>query len=179
MSRIGKLPIVVPNTVRVAIEGGKVSVCAGTGKIAQSFDDSVHIKFDGSIIEISPKDDSRHARAMHGTVRSIINNMVQGVQKPYAKDLEIQGVGFKAVLKDRILDLALGYSHPVLYAIPEDIKVTVKDGTAIHIEGADKFLVGKVAADIKRFYPVEPYKGKGVRIAGEHVRRKEGKKSAK
>ncbi|MDR1435490.1 MAG: 50S ribosomal protein L6 [Puniceicoccales bacterium] len=179
MSRIGKLPIVVPSTVRVAIENGMVSVSGVIGKISQSFNGLIHIKFDGGTIEVSPKDDSRHAHAMHGTVRSIINNMVQGVQTPYFKDLEIQGVGFKAILKDRVLDLVLGYSHPVLYSIPEDIKVTVKDGTAIHIEGADKFLVGKVAADIKRFYPVEPYKGKGVRIVGEHVRRKEGKKSAK
>jgi large subunit ribosomal protein L6 len=179
MSRIGKLPIEVPNTVKVSIEGGTVSVSGAIGTITQSFEDVVDIKFDGNAIEVVPKDDSRHANAMHGTVRAIINNMVQGVQKAYVKDLEIQGVGFKANLKGKFLDLALGYSHPILYAIPEGIKVTVKDGTAIHVEGADKFLVGKVAAEIKSFYPVEPYKGKGVRLVGEFVRRKEGKKSAK
>ncbi|MDR1366479.1 MAG: 50S ribosomal protein L6 [Puniceicoccales bacterium] len=179
MSRIGKLPIAIPGAVKITVAGGSVFVSGVAGTVSQSFSDAVEIKFDGSIIEVFPRDDSRHAAAMHGTVRAIINNMVNGVQKPYVKNLEIQGVGFKAILKGNVLDLALGYSHPVLYPIPESIKVTVKDGTAIHIEGADKFLVGKVAADIKRFYPVEPYKGKGVRIAGERVRRKEGKKSAK
>jgi large subunit ribosomal protein L6 len=179
MSRIGKLPITIPDTVKVTVAGGSVSVNGAAGVVSQSFGDAVEIKFDGNVIGVFPKDDSRHAAAMHGTVRAIINNMVQGVQKPYTRDLEIQGVGFKAILKGNVLDLALGYSHPVLYPIPESIKVTVKDGTAIHVEGADKFLVGKVAADIKRFYPVEPYKGKGVRIVGERVRRKEGKKSAK
>ncbi|MDR0417943.1 MAG: 50S ribosomal protein L6 [Puniceicoccales bacterium] len=179
MSRIGKLPITIPGTVKVTMADGSVSVSGAAGTVSQSFSDAVEIKFDGSIIEVFPKDDSRHAAAMHGTVRAIINNMVNGVQKPYVKNLEIQGVGFKAILKGDVLDLALGYSHPVLYPVPENIKVAVKDGTAIRIEGADKFLVGKVAADIKRFYPVEPYKGKGVRIIGERVRRKEGKKSAK
>ncbi|MDR1907044.1 MAG: 50S ribosomal protein L6 [Puniceicoccales bacterium] len=179
MSRIGKLPIVIPDAVKVTVAGGVVSVSGVAGMVTQSFGDAVEIKFDGSTVEVFPKDDSRHAGAMHGTVRSIINNMVQGVQKPYAKNLEIQGVGFKAILKGNVLDLALGYSHPVLYSIPENIKITVKDNTAVRIEGVDKFLVGKVAADIKRFYPVELYKGKGVRIAGERVRRKEGKKSAK
>jgi large subunit ribosomal protein L6 len=179
MSRIEKLPIVAQSAVRVTVTNRKVSVSGIAGMLSQNFHDSVDNKFDGNTIEVFPSNDSRHANAMHGTVLSIINNMVQGVQTPYFKDLEIQGVGFKANLKGHVLDLALGYSHPVLYTIPEDIKVTVKDGTAIHIEGANKFLVGKVAADIKRFYPVEPYKGKGVRISGEHVRRKEGKKSAK
>ncbi|MDR2806644.1 MAG: 50S ribosomal protein L6 [Puniceicoccales bacterium] len=179
MSRIGKLPIVIPQEVKVTLAEESVSVSGVNGSISQSFDRSVEIKFNGHVIEVFPKDDSRHARAMHGTVRSIINNMVQGVQKPYAKDLEIQGVGFKAILKGNVLDLALGRSHPILYPVPSEVKVTIKDNTAIHVEGVDKFLVGKVAADIKRFYPMEPYKGKGVRIAGEYVRRKEGKKSAK
>jgi large subunit ribosomal protein L6 len=179
MSRIGKLPISVPASVKVDIADNEVSVSGAAGKVSQSFCDSVSIQFAGGVIEVSPKDDSRHANAMNGTVRSIINNMVQGVQKPYVKELEIQGVGFKAILKGQMIDFALGYSHPVNYAIPDGIKVAIKDGTFIRIEGADKFLVGKVAADIKRFYPAEPYKGKGVRIVGEYVRRKEGKKSAK
>ncbi|MDR2201135.1 MAG: 50S ribosomal protein L6 [Puniceicoccales bacterium] len=179
MSRIGKMPIIIPDAVKISVTGGEVSVSGVVGQLTQSFADVVEIRLRDNVVEIFPREDSRFGKAMHGTVRSIISNMVQGVQKPYAKDLEIQGVGFKAILKDRVLDLALGYSHPVLYEIPENIRVTVKDGTAIHIEGADKCLVGKVAADIKRFYPVEPYKGKGVRIVGERVRRKEGKKSAK
>jgi large subunit ribosomal protein L6 len=179
MSRIGKLPIIIPDAVTVTVVGQAVTVSGVAGKIAQSFGDGVDIKCDGRVIEVFPRGDSRQAKAMHGTVRSIISNMVQGVQKPYAKNLEIQGVGFKATLRGQALDLALGYSHPLLYPLPEGVKVTVKDGTAIHIEGADKFLVGQVAADIRHFYPVEPYKGKGVRIVGEAVRRKEGKKSAK
>jgi large subunit ribosomal protein L6 len=179
MSRIGKLPIIVPDAVQVTVVGQVVTASGVAGRIEQAFDGAVDIRFDGRVIEVFPRDDSRRARAMHGTARSIISNMVQGVQKPYAKDLEIQGVGFKAVLKGQALDLALGYSHSILYALPEGVTVKVKDGTAIHVEGADKFLVGQVAADIKHFYPVEPYKGKGVRVVGEAVRRKEGKKSAK
>jgi len=112
---------------------------------------------------------------MYGTARSIINGMVKGVTAGYAKDLEIQGVGFKAILKGRQLDLVLGHSHPVLFDIPEGITITVADNTKIHVEGADKQLVGAVAATIRSFYPPEPYKGKGVRLVGERVRRKEGK----
>lgn len=179
MSRIGNLPVEVPNTVRLSVEDNFVEVKGPAGCVAQQFNSSVKIVFSDNIVTVTPANDSRFAQAMHGTARSIIYNMVQGVQKPFQKDLEIQGVGFKALLDGSVLDLSLGYSHPVNYKIPEGINVTVKDGTMIHIEGADKRLVGKVAAEIRRFYPVEPYKGKGVRISGEHVRRKEGKKSAK
>jgi large subunit ribosomal protein L6 len=112
---------------------------------------------------------------MHGTARSIINGMVLGVVNGYTKELEIQGVGFKAAVAGKVVDLALGYSHPIKYDIPEGIKVTVTDQTKVKIEGCDKQLVGKVATEIRAFYPPEPYKGKGVRIVGEHVRRKEGK----
>jgi large subunit ribosomal protein L6 len=112
---------------------------------------------------------------MFGTVRSVIAGMVQGASQGYSKDLEIQGVGFKAALKGKQLDLALGYSHPILYDIPEGIKITVTDQTKLKVEGADKQVVGQVTAAIRSFYPPEPYKGKGVRIVGERVRRKEGK----
>ena len=179
MSRIGKLPIVVPSGVSVEIDEAKVVVSGKLGKLEKVFAPVVDIKFQDGLVSVSPKDGSRFAKAMYGTVRSIIHNMVEGVQVSYKKDLEIQGVGFKAALSGEILDLALGYSHPIKYKIPQGIKVEVKDGTSIHVEGADKALVGKVAAEIKHFYPVEPYKGKGVRIIGEFVRRKEGKKSAK
>jgi large subunit ribosomal protein L6 len=112
---------------------------------------------------------------MFGTVRSVIAGMVQGASVGYSKDLEIQGVGFKAALKGKQLDLALGYSHPIIFDIPEGIKITVTDQTKLKIEGADKQAVGQVTAAIRAFYPPEPYKGKGVRIVGERVRRKEGK----
>ncbi|MDE6575959.1 MAG: 50S ribosomal protein L6 [Opitutales bacterium] len=179
MSRIGKLPVEIPSSVKVNLTGNHVEVSGPHGSLKQDFGEGVVLSLADGALTVTPKDQSPHANAMHGTVRSIIHNMVTGVQTPYQKDLEIQGVGFKAALKGSVLDLSLGYSHPVNYAIPEGISVTVKDGTQINIKGADKALVGKVAAEIKHFYPVEPYKGKGVRIAGEHVRRKEGKKSAK
>ena len=179
MSRIGKLPVNIPSGVKVSVQGSTVSVSGKHGELVKTFAPVVNIVFENDQVLVSPIDDSRFAGAMHGTVRSIINNMVEGVQKPFAKDLEIQGVGFKASLSGKILDLALGYSHPIKYEIPEGVKVEVKDNTSIHVESADKALVGKVAAEIKHYYPVEPYKGKGVRIVGEFVRRKEGKKSAK
>jgi large subunit ribosomal protein L6 len=112
---------------------------------------------------------------MYGTARSVVAGMVKGVTDGYVKDLEIQGVGFKAALKGKQLDLALGYSHPILMDIPDGIKVTVVEGTKVKVEGADKQLVGKITAEIRGYYPPEPYKGKGVRIVGERVRRKEGK----
>ena len=126
-------------------------------------------------VKIAPLDESRFSRAMFGTARSVIAAMVKGVSEGFVKDLEIQGVGFKAVLKGKQLDLALGYSHAILFDIPEGIKITVADQTKVKVEGADKQLVGMVTATIRSYYPPEPYKGKGVRIVGERVRRKEGK----
>ena len=114
-------------------------------------------------------------KALHGLSRALVNNMVEGVSKGFSKDLEIEGVGFKAAVQGSNLNLSLGFSHPILFPIPKEIKVTVTDQTKINIQGIDKKLVGQVAADIRRFYPPEPYKGKGVRYAGEQIRRKEGK----
>jgi large subunit ribosomal protein L6 len=176
MSRIGKLPVSVPDKVKVDIKGSTVSVEGPKGKVSKTFAPVVSIVLADKRVTVSPtKDTSRFARAMYGTVRSVIAGMVKGASEGYSKDLEIQGVGFKANLKGKQLDLALGYSHPILFEIPEGIKVTVTDQTKVKIEGADKQLVGAVAADIRAFYPPEPYKGKGVRIVGERVRRKEGK----
>jgi len=118
------------------------------------------------------------AGALHGTIRAIIRNMVEGVATGYTKTLLIEGVGFKAILKGKVLDLALGYSHPIQYVIPEGVNVVVTDGTKLVITGADRHMVGQVASSIKLYKPVEPYKGKGVRVEGEYVRRKEGKKTA-
>jgi large subunit ribosomal protein L6 len=126
-------------------------------------------------VTFSPTEETRFSRAMYGTARSVVAGMVKGVTDGYIKELEIQGVGFKAVLKGKQIDLALGYSHPILFDIPEGIKVTVTDQTKLKVEGVDKQLVGAVTAEIRSYYPPEPYKGKGVRIVGERVRRKEGK----
>ncbi len=179
MSRKGKIPVSIPPKVKVEVRDSTVFVEGPKGKLFEQFDANVvKVTHDPQFVVVEPANDTRLAGAMHGTLRSLIFNMIEGVQKPYSKDLEISGVGFKATLKGNFLDLILGYSHPVQYIIPAGILVTIQDGTKVHIEGASKKMVGQVAADIKRFYPVEPYKGKGVRIIGEYVRRKEGKKTA-
>ncbi|RME69788.1 MAG: 50S ribosomal protein L6 [Verrucomicrobia bacterium] len=175
MSRIGKLPVPVPEKVKVSIEKTTISVEGPKGKLSRTFPPVVKIESDDEGIKVSPVDTSRFARAMHGTARSIINGMVIGVTEGFSRELEIHGVGFRAALKGQVLDLALGYSHPIAYPIPEGIKVTVTDQTKVKVEGCDKQLVGKVAAEIRAFYPPEPYKGKGVRYTDERVRRKEGK----
>jgi len=176
MSRIGKQPVSIPDKVKVAVQDHSIQVEGPKGRVSKSFADVVQLSVnDRKQVIVTPLAGTRFAKAMYGTARSIINGMVKGVTAGYAKDLEIQGVGFKAILKGRQLDLVLGHSHPVLFDIPEGITITVADNTKIHVEGADKQLVGAVAATIRGFYPPEPYKGKGVRLVGERVRRKEGK----
>jgi large subunit ribosomal protein L6 len=175
MSRVGKVPVLIPDKVKVDIKGHTVSVEGPKGKVSKTFAPVVTISLADKKVSVAPVDDSRFSRAMFGTVRSVIAGMVKGASEGFVKDLEIQGVGFKANLKGKQLDLALGYSHPILFDIPEGIKITVVDQTKVKIEGADKQLVGAVTSAIRAFYPPEPYKGKGVRIVGERVRRKEGK----
>lgn len=176
MSRIGKQPVIIPDKVKVSIAGDTVNVEGPKGKVSKTFAPVVKVSIADKAVTVSPtKDDSRFAKAMYGTVRSVIAGMVKGASEGYSKELEIQGVGFKANLKGTTLDLALGYSHPILMEIPAGIKVTVTDQTKLKVEGADKQLVGAVTAEIRSYYPPEPYKGKGVRIVGERVRRKEGK----
>ncbi len=176
MSRIGKQPVLIPDKVKVEVQDHTVRVEGPKGKVTKTFAPVVNITVADKKVVVSPTtDDSRFAKAMYGTVRSVIAGMVKGVSEGYAKELEIQGVGFKANLKGKQLDLALGYSHPILMDIPEGIKITVTDQTKLKVEGADKQLVGAVTAEIRGYYPPEPYKGKGVRIVGERVRRKEGK----
>ncbi len=177
MSRIGKVPIPIPDKVSVQAENLKVSVKGPKGNLEKNFKGPIEIAVDDGNVNVNPIDDSRMARSMHGTARSIIAGMVQGVAEGYSKNLELVGVGFRAVLSGKILDMNLGYSHPIKYQIPDGIIVTVADNVRIKVEGPDKQLVGEVAARIKRYYPVEPYKGKGVRIIGQFVRRKEGKKT--
>ncbi|MBL9189521.1 MAG: 50S ribosomal protein L6 [Opitutaceae bacterium] len=175
MSRIGKQPVSIPDKVKVTINGGTVLVEGPKGKVQKTFAPAVKVSMADQKITFAPTDDSRFARAMFGTARSVVAGMVKGVTEGYVKELEIQGVGFKANLKGNTLDLALGYSHPILMEVPAGIKVTVTDQTKLKVEGADKQLVGAVTAEIRGYYPPEPYKGKGVRIVGERVRRKEGK----
>ncbi|HVW21860.1 MAG TPA: 50S ribosomal protein L6 [Opitutaceae bacterium] len=175
MSRIGKQPVSIPDKVKVDIKETTVLVEGPKGKVSKTFAPVVKISVADKKVTVAPVGETRFANAMYGTARSIIAGMVKGVTVGYAKELEIQGVGFKANLKGKQLDLALGYSHPIVMDIPEGIKVTVTEGTRLKVEGCDKQLVGAVTAEIRSHYPPEPYKGKGVRLVGERVRRKEGK----
>jgi large subunit ribosomal protein L6 len=178
MSRIGNLPIEIPSGVDVTIDGSVVKVKGPKGELLQELNASIELDVTENLINVRPKDSSRQTRALQGTMRSLIANMVSGVVKPYSKDLLIEGVGFRAAVKGTDVGLELGYSHPINHPIPDGVSVTVADNVKIHVEGSDKQKVGQLAADIKSYYPVEPYKGKGVRILGQYVRRKEGKKSA-
>jgi large subunit ribosomal protein L6 len=179
MSRIGKLPVEIPSQVKLELNGSEVKVSGPKGNLEKHFNRNVNIQLNDNILTVEPANSSRLAKALHGTTRSIISNMVEGVVSGFSKNLEINGVGFKAHLTGNKLDLALGYSHEIVYEIPVGVSVDVsKDGTKLKVEGADKHMVGQVAATIKSYYPVEPYKGKGVTIVGEFVRRKEGKKTA-
>jgi large subunit ribosomal protein L6 len=175
MSRIGKLPVAVPPKVKVEIQGQKVRVEGPKGKLDFELPSRTSARLEGGNVLVSRQGDDAEAKALHGLSRAIVNNMVKGVSDGFVKKLEIQGVGFKAVVQDNKVNLALGYSHPVNYPIPDQIKVTVEENTKLTIEGPSKQLVGQVAAEIRSYYPPEPYKGKGVRYAGEQVRRKEGK----
>ena len=178
MSRIGKVPIDIPAGVEVTVNDNTVTVKGPKGSLNKEFSHQANIDISDNQIIVSPANDSRSAKAIYGTTRSILANMVQGVSQPYSKNLLIEGVGFRATVKGKIIDLELGYSHPVEHPIPEGVNVTVSDNVKILVEGPDKQQVGQLAAEIKKYYPVEPYKGKGVRILGDYVRRKEGKKSA-
>jgi large subunit ribosomal protein L6 len=175
MSRIGKQPISVPPKVKVEIKGQAVHVEGPKGKLNFNLPGRTSAKLDGTTVQVSRDGEDAEAKALHGLSRAILNNMVKGVSDGFVKKLEIQGVGFKAAVQGKNVNLSLGYSHPVNYAIPDQIKVTVEENTKLTIEGPDKQVVGQVAAEIRSFYPPEPYKGKGVRYSDEHVRRKEGK----
>ena len=175
MSRIGKQPVPIPEKVKIDIKDSTISVEGPRGKVQKTFAPVVKISITEQKVIVAPIGDTRFANAMYGTARSIIAGMVKGVTAGYSKELEIQGVGFKANLKGKQLDLALGYSHPIFMDVPDGIKITVTEGTRLKVEGCDKQLVGAVTAEIRSYYPPEPYKGKGVRIVGERVRRKEGK----
>jgi large subunit ribosomal protein L6 len=176
MSRIGKKPIELPAKVKLNFsDSGAVSVEGPKGKLDWTLPKQIKGKVDGNQIVIERTSEDRKVRALHGLSRALVNNLVTGVSTGFTKDLEIQGVGFKAAVKGPILDLNLGFSHDIHFQIPEGIKITVAENTKIKIEGIDRQLVGQVAANIRGYYPPEPYKGKGVRYAGEQIQRKEGK----
>jgi len=175
MSRIGKQPITIPEKVKVDVKGQKVSVEGPKGKLDFELPRRTTAKIDGKNVLVTRQGDDAQARQLHGLSRSIVNNMVKGVSEGFVKKLEIQGVGFKAAVQGKNVNLSLGYSHPLNYPIPDQIKVTVEENTKLTIEGPNKQVVGQVAAEIRAFYPPEPYKGKGVRYSDEKVVRKEGK----
>lgn len=175
MSRIGKIPIVIPPKVKVEVAGKVVSVEGPKGKLKLDLPPRTRLTVENGQALLHRDNDEPKSKALHGLSRALVWNMVKGVSDGFVKKLEIQGVGFKAAVQGKVVNLSLGFSHPINYAIPEQVKVTVEENTKITIEGPDKRLVGLVASEIRSFYPPEPYKGKGVRYAGEHVQRKEGK----
>ncbi len=175
MSRVGKQLITVPGKVTIKVTGTSVNVEGPKGKLDYQLPTGITIKQEGTELSVLRSSDERSQKALHGTAQRLISNMIKGVSDGFRKDLEIQGVGFRAAVKGANLDLSLGYSHPLLHAIPKELKVAVTENTKISVEGIDKQLVGQFAADVRSYYPPEPYKGKGVRYVGEYVRRKEGK----
>jgi large subunit ribosomal protein L6 len=176
MSRIGNKAVEIPDKVKVSVDNdGAVSVEGPKGKLQWKLPRDIRASVQDNRVAVVRDAETRGVKALHGLSRSLVHNMVQGVSEGFSKQLEIEGVGFRAAVQGSNLNLSLGFSHPVAFAIPKDIKITVTDNTKIKIEGVDKKLVGQVAADIRGFYPPEPYKGKGVRYAGEQIRRKVGK----
>ena len=175
MSRIGRKPVPVPQGVKVAAAGRKIVVEGAKGRLEMTVHPRIEVAVESGQVVVKRNTDEPYYRSLHGLTRSLIHNMVVGVVDGYSEDLELEGVGFRAQLKGKNLSLALGYSHPILYPIPDGIKLEVPKPERITVRGIDKALVGQVAADIRKFFPPEPYKGKGVRYAGEVVRRKQGK----
>ena len=175
MSRIGKVPIDIPPKVKVDIKGQRVAVEGPKGKLQFELPKRTQAKLESNRLLVSREGDDRQAKALHGLSRSILNNMVRGVSEGFSKRLEIHGVGFKAAVQGKNINLTLGFSHPIVYAIPDQIKVVVEENTKVLVEGPDKQLVGLVASELRSFYPPEPYKGKGVRYSDERIIRKEGK----
>ena len=175
MSRVGNKSIEIPGKVNVSISGGHVLVEGPKGKLELDMPKRTSVAQHENTLSVSRDGDDREARAMHGLGRALLNNMVIGVSEGFVKKLEINGVGFKASISGNTVTMNLGYSHPIQYNLPDQVKVSVDKDTSVTIEGPDKQKVGLVAAELRGFYPVEPYKGKGVKYADERVRRKEGK----
>lgn len=175
MSRIGKQPIIIPPKVKVDIKGSTVAVEGPKGKLSFTLPKRTSAKMDSGQVLVMREGDDAQTKALHGLSRALINNMIKGVSEGFVKKLEINGVGFKASMTGKVITLNLGYSHPITYTIPEQIKVTIEENTKLTIEGPDRQVVGVVASEIRSFYPPEPYKGKGVKYSDEKIIRKEGK----
>ena len=176
MSRIAKNPVVIPAGVELKLDGQSVSVKGKNGQLSMELHSSVVLAQEDNVVTFAARDGSKIARAMSGTARSLVNNMVIGVSTGFEKTLLLQGVGYRAAAKGETLNLTLGYSHPIDYVLPEGVTAETPNQTTIVLRGADKQRVGHVAAEVRAFRPPEPYKGKGVRYADEYVRRKEAKK---
>jgi len=176
MSRIGIKEISVPEKVEVKVgDKSDLTVDGPKGKLEWKLPEGIGIEQNDGTVSVTRDSEAREVRALHGTSRALLANMIEGVSNGFTKELEIQGVGFRAAVKGKELDLSLGFSHPVLHPIPDELTVTVEENTKIKVEGIDKQLVGQFAADVRSYYPPEPYKGKGVRYSDEYVRRKQGK----
>lgn len=176
MSRIGKLPIAVPSGVDVAIDGPQVTVKGPKGTLSHTVAAPITVEKNDGVLDVKRPDDERESKALHGLTRTLVNNMVVGVTEGYEKKLEIVGVGYRVLSKGPTqLEFQLGYSHPITFNAPDGITFTVEGPTKLGVQGIDKQLVGEVAANIRKLRKPEPYKGKGVRYAGEHIRRKVGK----
>jgi len=178
MSRIGKLPITVPAGVKVHVADGRVRVEGPKGKLERRIDPEVTVAVEGAAVHVKRRDDSRRARSVHGLTRILVDNMVQGVGKGFTRVLEINGVGYRAEARGNILFMTLGYSHPIAYQLPAGVTAKVERQVVVTLEGADRELLGQVAAAIRELRPPEPYKAKGVKYAEEHIRRKAGKAAA-
>ncbi len=179
MSRVGKRPIAVPKGATVQVEGSRVSVKGPRGQLDRTLHPDMKIQLDGDTLTVTRPSDAKVHRELHGLTRTLINNMVEGVTTGFTKRLELQGVGYKAEEIPSGVRLVVGLSHPVEYQAPKGVKISVDGNTIVQVEGADKERVGQVAAELRGVRPPEPYKGKGIRYVGEHVRRKAGKTGAK
>ncbi|NLE66656.1 MAG: 50S ribosomal protein L6 [Lentisphaerae bacterium] len=175
MSRIGIKPVAIPKGVEVKVDGGRLSVKGPKGSLSMAVNPLVEVQLEGSLVKVARKQETEQTGAVHGMVRSLIVNMVKGVSEGYTRALEIQGVGFKSAVQGRKVTFSLGFANPLDLAIPEGVDVKVAENVNITVAGVDKQVVGDFAARIRSLYPAEPYKGKGIRFKGEHVRRKVGK----
>jgi len=176
MSRIGKQPVAVPNDVTVELQGREVSVNGPKGQLSLTLVDEVEVNVGKDEVTVRPRDESQRARSMWGMQRSLLQNLVTGVAQGFTKELRISGVGYRAAVQGKALELQLGYSHNITYPIPDGIDIKTPSPTVIQVSGIDRQRVGQVAAEIRRFRKPEPYKGKGIKYAGEYIFRKEGKK---
>ena len=183
MSRIGKAPISLPEGVSITLDKNRVNVKGPKGELTQEMDPDITCKVEDGIVTVDRPTDQKRHKSLHGLYRSLISNMVEGVSAGYKKEMELVGVGYKAAVQNNVLELNLGYSHSIYFAVPEEIKVSAETekgkNPKVIVEGIDKQLVGQISAKIKSLRKVEPYKGKGIRFVGEQIRRKAGKTAAK